>query len=820
MQRLFGKSSPSTKEFKGKTYKLHRSPEYMQEAEDFERRLGVYAYHHAKSRSAADAALGKMKDYLLQGAGADNAMYKQAMAGAFGRQDPKSAGQVGQVFDAVEKVFSQGNLREKMTAYYNSSLSSFKVFTTDLVNESAWGKAGSEGLDVKGLKERKSWRDSSKRRVLGWAERQIRGRNDALGKDLFAKDISEFSKGGQDRDKLGPMARVWQGKTSERTVGDLGQMPLSGREKASMFGSRATDDLTDEPLPWIEGKTNYTVKTKSGWYKQIHDKLGMPVVAGPSGTTDRLFDTFKWLKVSSPPADFRLALLGWMLTSQDHSFHEIMSMAATKGVNLPYVPGPAAYHSVAPLPLPELRDKVAKGREFPDEIVYHKEIEKGGTALAGDEDLDAYQTAKKKGTNESKALAAHMSPGSGAAVSAYTGASYLVQNPMLMTMPEFVKKYWIKHQIKEQDELKHLKSEMKSGKLSVTALMNEAKLHNRMLYQALLEMPAWQGTVYRGDWTLAPWKWGKGATTSFATFTSTSTDRDTAKSFTEGKPGKILFEMTVTNGRSVDLLSYNQGEDEILLPPGSSFVVTDKPAKAGGILEVKMRQEGGAAAATGPQGGAEENESSEEETSEEDSSSEEAAPPTGNAKILAAFKSFAGYGDLINTAALGPFGAIKTEVTLDEMLTLDPTTKAQILALIGCDADALNDAMEYTYGDPAATIFSDTPPVVVTTPPVTGPITSATVPVEDSSGEESEASFDEYEVFELIEGDLARRAVTLPSPLPHTKGQVPAGTMIKIVGTLHNDLITIDVANAGRVFVTASAFVAATRTAIPEFAHL
>jgi hypothetical protein len=44
-----------------------------------------------------------------------------------------------------------------------------------------------------------------------------------------------------------------------------------------------------------------------------------------SGTTTRLMSAFKWLNVPGiDPMSFRLAIMGWMLTSNDHSLYEIL----------------------------------------------------------------------------------------------------------------------------------------------------------------------------------------------------------------------------------------------------------------------------------------------------------------------------------------------------------------------------------------------------------------------------------------------------------------------------------------------------------------
>lgn len=133
------------------------------------------------------------------------------------------------------------------------------------------------------------------------------------------------------------------------------------------------------PIQWVEGAAFWRVDPDSMWYKRVHDDLGMPVVAGVSGTTARMLKAFQWLNVGSHSVfDFRLAVMGWMLTSWDHSLYEILRGSHMAGVA---GDGEAAavtdavrmyHHPFAPLTTAELRDKVCENRMFPDEVIYNR----------------------------------------------------------------------------------------------------------------------------------------------------------------------------------------------------------------------------------------------------------------------------------------------------------------------------------------------------------------------------------------------------------------------------------------------------------------
>jgi hypothetical protein len=92
-----------------------------------------------------------------------------------------------------------------------------------------------------------------------------------------------------------------------------------------------------------------------------------------------MLQSVRYLGLDTPAQllNFRLALLGWMLTSNDHSFHEIMGVSKTYG--LPYVPGEHGYDQVAPLAQGQLRINAclfpAYLHLFPDEVAYYRAIQ-------------------------------------------------------------------------------------------------------------------------------------------------------------------------------------------------------------------------------------------------------------------------------------------------------------------------------------------------------------------------------------------------------------------------------------------------------------
>ncbi|EAY30848.1 eCIS core domain-containing protein [Microscilla marina] len=344
-------------------------------------------------------------------------------------------------------------------------------------------------------------------------------------------------------------------------------------EKDTMFGgyfSRLMGIDTyeqDKELPWEEGGTRFNPNLKNSWMKKAVKELKMPVVAGPSGTTDRMLTALNFLGLSAQAENFRLGLLGWMLTSNDHSFHEIMSVS--KSFGLEYEEGPYAYHKISPLTIQQIRANVCENGMFPDEIVY--DGHRADFALVQNELIDpwtAYGTLAPD-------LQQRLSPAAAAAIRLYTGGGYLVQNPAKES-GDLVAKQKIKHQVENKPELLHLKNDYEAGNVSLSELLKEGKTHNAMLYNALRDLPDHVGSVYRGQGSL-PWDtFTVGQTKTLHKFTSTTKTLDRTYPFMQ--TGRIttpvLIEMQVNTGKDVSSISRYQAEEEVLLQPGTTFTVT------------------------------------------------------------------------------------------------------------------------------------------------------------------------------------------------------------------------------------------------------
>lgn len=580
---LIGKTALATEE-------QNRAGAKLAPSTQFERKLGAAAYRDARSLAAASDMIGKITKVTVpsldlaaanMAAAADQDKFAQVYgkdaAGGAG-----SAGQVGNDFATVMEAVLQGNLRERMTAIYNASLGAFKTEILTLMTESRWQEMQARELDVNKLKRRKNQMKFNP------------GAKDLYrdpGNPIDRKHLSTFELRGQTRTAAPP-----DQQTSKRTVGDLESqgVGLSEREKRFMYPDQYTGgdlDLLfavspDEKLTWKEGGTYWQPNENNKWVRKVQDKLHMPVTAGPSGTALRMFQAWEFVGKPTPPADFRLALLGWMMTSNDHSFHEIMMTSAEYG--LPYAPGPDAYRDVPPFSPDELR-AIAAPDGFPDEQHYQQDhmtagsqnsvfttpaqIAKFNNIIASGSDIWA-AGAPPSGGELAQAMAVlvytddtPLVPGATQGVAAYK----FINNVLKGSDNQFAMR-WFLH----QDPA--LKAAFDANKFNIKELVAEARTHAKFMEAGLRLLKPFTGTVYRGYRTNTLPRAGE--SWSEAKFFSMSKRASVAHGFAEKGVGRyhVLVTMPSVQGRDLGNLSmFGASEAEVVFAPGSSFQVASAP---------------------------------------------------------------------------------------------------------------------------------------------------------------------------------------------------------------------------------------------------
>lgn len=393
IQRVW--ANPFSRSSKKKEAEKAEPDELLLYSSQFEERLGRYIYNNPAAQAVAATLTNKMLNVLMPEFDETNREHQEEVSRAFGDSKKGSAGNVGTEFADVYAVLRSGNLRERMTAIYNAMFGSFKTLMNSILTESNWGEAERRGLDTRKLKIRQR-----QLRLNPMAKDPYRKPRAFLDRKKVGMFDGKLLSGGETRQD------VEGSKVTKRTAGQLEEgkfkAGLSERERKFMFPEKGMgEDIGGDTLTWEEGGTALQVRDKNKWVKHAKTVLKLPVVAGPSGTAQRFFQIYEWLGKPVKAEDLRLALLGWMLTENDHSFHEIMMMSAEYG--LPYAPGQAAYRQIAPLTEAEIRKNVntdpAYPGLFPDEIVYHKKIDTGKSKL-----LKPYDQSLRERTNHAKLI--------------------------------------------------------------------------------------------------------------------------------------------------------------------------------------------------------------------------------------------------------------------------------------------------------------------------------------------------------------------------------------------------------------------------------
>ena len=476
--------------FSGGYAPLTRDPAWLGKAEAYEKRLGVYAYNHPKARTALTRALMRMEDVIdkeYKVAELDDDARQDLYRQVFTKDDAGSAGQVGSglAYDEITDLLVNGNLRERMTAFYNAAyynsspsqppLAGLKAIAVDLLLLSEQSKEDLETWTsymssmVFGGDSKKSWKElvaekKAKALALGldaddiekklnflhssWVRYGVKLATSAtsvgynFSDDPFALgnltlETENYGTGEMAMSQVGRVKRSAPDQTAEKRTAqdyeDLG-IGLSDREKRYTKAKLGVgDDVYDTTkLPWIEGHTYYAMSATNPWVKRIRGKKGMPVVAGVSGTTTRMLTAFKWLNSGASPLDFRLAILGWMLPAWDHSLYEIL-----RGSHLASVKGDKEsdltdvvdmYMNIPPLTTEELRTHVAHNKLFPHEEIYLSKMEPdksratGYKAVFGDSKYDTDPTI----SGDPKVSKAHAT-----AIYGYTSGIHSLMNAIL-----------------------------------------------------------------------------------------------------------------------------------------------------------------------------------------------------------------------------------------------------------------------------------------------------------------------------------------------------------------------------------------------------
>jgi hypothetical protein len=292
------------------------------------------------------------------------------------------AGNVGMNPLTIRKAITEGNLREMMYFPYkttwdftNAILKDYSL--TEKVNQKLQEKGAGFEVNLSMLKEVVVDRNLP---PYFYTEYANSTRNDGLR--AFVPQ--------QEREKMM--------EENNKPINSKRRIDLSEREKKHAVGelNPKTTKMPEqmkhnfeageqEPIKWTPGSYWYRPTTNSEKaapheYLTATENIQTPSTAGISGTLDQILTMALYFGMDSKAEleQGRLACLGWMLDSQDHSINEIMT--ASKGFGLKYVMGADSYSQIYPQDeqfVEKLKEsQVKRGSDLPIHFLSKQWVEK------------------------------------------------------------------------------------------------------------------------------------------------------------------------------------------------------------------------------------------------------------------------------------------------------------------------------------------------------------------------------------------------------------------------------------------------------------
>lgn len=255
--------------------------------------------------------------------------------------DGTGAGSVGINPIAIEKVIKEGNLREQMLLIYASLWTALpKIFAHPQLIEN---------INAKLEKLQPSFQINTK--ALDAMRAVAKEGEDPVV--TFLSQAEPLKKFREEQGRIWDPNRTREKAPQVREVKDLSIREVRATLKdyvsedefdAMRKGEKEGENLGNRHVQWIRGRDLFRVSEKSDFYAKAIQYGGLPIVTGPSGTTDGYLLGAKYLDMDQFQEQAILALTGWMVRAGDHTFHEIKEAGTWHGMN--YAPGPEAFENV------------------------------------------------------------------------------------------------------------------------------------------------------------------------------------------------------------------------------------------------------------------------------------------------------------------------------------------------------------------------------------------------------------------------------------------------------------------------------------------
>ena len=251
-----------------------------------------------------------VKDETLKGEYNVKEELDEILKSTLGKCKAYELGCVGNDPLAILDVVEKGNLRERMFFLYRTT----------------HGHLGNQILE--------------KPAKLKWMRQKMKERHFAFEFPETIDPFNAFSYGAFARISTNKWFRKARPQANRSTFLDdsyRGKIPFSTREHDFLMKKYLEEGGKDDFVPTFKtGRTFFTPNTNKDLegidepahpYLTAAETLGLPLVAGISGTTDQILTMANYLGVNSKDdlLKARLALIGWMVDNGDHSVYEILT---------------------------------------------------------------------------------------------------------------------------------------------------------------------------------------------------------------------------------------------------------------------------------------------------------------------------------------------------------------------------------------------------------------------------------------------------------------------------------------------------------------
>jgi hypothetical protein len=330
---------------------------FTEAAKAFERELAKVAAKHQHSNSAMATMAGKAQAYIVAKVGrwhqADQELADILAVVGQGTNErghvAQKSGFVGTAVDDVMKVFDEGTLSERFVHIVRFFT---EVLGKDLADNRKKAQIGmfiaQAELNKNFLRKRR--RDMQRRRVTR--------------RTFTTQDIAPILEGSDVRHQ--PTSRLPVPEGTHEEIGVLAAetgLELSERQVAAQRQFDPEWKKEEDVLHWIAGSKHWMMDNRNEWVK-LQQSLGLPLAAGPSGTTNTMMTAA--VALGGEKYGTRLACIAFLIGARHHSLIEILVAAAPFSTTYNSAEPKKIYRDIQPLSEAELR-ACGKDGKFPDE---------------------------------------------------------------------------------------------------------------------------------------------------------------------------------------------------------------------------------------------------------------------------------------------------------------------------------------------------------------------------------------------------------------------------------------------------------------------